>query len=208
MHRKSNRCVSFNVQFFHVCASGAIFFPLHGKIAGKTIQFSHLVSWTTVCRMEMIDNVLFSFTWNTISPPTAFFPLFVCVCLCLIIECDVDAIICNNFHLCSCRIHTQYHAKQRIKSRRYMKLIPSNSAKRLHLAHFQWEKWLWAIFASSSSSSSMSCSCMLLLLGGWWMLSEKTNRAANDWMKMQNKFFAHTKQEPNPVASLNCKPTC
>lgn len=141
LHRKSNRCVTFNVSVFPcVCMHrGQFFNPLHGKIAGKTIQFSCLVSWTTVCRMEMIDNVLFSFTWNTISPSLADSLFFHCVCdnrmrcRCHYLQ-QFPLMLLPNTHT-----HTQYHAKQRIKSRRYMKLIPSNSAKRLHLAHFLWK---------------------------------------------------------------------
>lgn len=135
---KSNRCFFIRLAFF--CIE---YFPFSCKIAGKTIQYR---VWC--CRMEMIDNVLYSFTWNQ--------PLvLVFFSLSSILfgkwDDDANAIICNNFHLRlpNTQSSNTTAGNSRLKFIRDMwNWYPD---KRVAFSHFQ--HWFRIIFASSSSPS-------------------------------------------------------
>lgn len=121
--------------------------------------------------MEMIDNVLYSFTWN---PSLVVFFLFRWM------RCHY----LQQFPLTPAEYTITANEQQENLAQNWRDMWNWYPVWRtLHFHHHQ--NWLWAIYASS-------CSCYL---------SEKTNRAANDWMKMQN-IFSHI--QTNPVAISNC----
>lgn len=178
------KCAAYEIELW--CGSfisiGVFFhhFSFDGKIAGKTIQH-----WAA-CRMEMIDNVLYAFTWNS---PLVSLAFFVCISLCFVLP-IIDGMLMPLFATISTyafRIHNRCERKTgrtgefRLKFTRYVKLIPKHRTRCIftgngrYLHHYR----------------------VLVLC-----VSEKANRAANDWMKMQNDF---SHMQTNPVATSNCK---
>lgn len=142
-----------------------------GKIAGKTIQFNHSTAMSCLSNVDDRQRVIFIH----LKPITWFFFCFD----------KRDAMPMPLFATISTYAYRIYNhcerttGKSRLKLTWYVNLIPSS----VNVAFSP--NLLWVIFASS-------CSCYL---------SEKSNRAANDWMKMQNKF-SHI--QTNPVVISNC----
>lgn len=162
----------------HFCISHWIFFRWcqNSRKNHSAMQlFGFEWRWSTTCYIHSLEiRHLFFFSLVTS-------PLSSHVCFCFMR--DADAIICNNFHL---RLpNTQSLAKHEKRGESIGKItleiypIREIDIQTIHTLHFHTFSQP-VLFASSSSS--------LFMLS---MLSEKANRASNDWMKMQNKIFAH-----------------